>query len=431
MQLMQTQEELVEYFEEKGEFEKLYQTYKTRCERIVKRMPQYADFGELQITKVDGVSDTPSVFWRVKDLVGDGIESSDFDFVVNLKEGHPGVGLVIDGLEHSFTPKLLGLDQKETGTFLGLGTRQFRMILSVAAIFDQLESSGWQGLQLVPDFDVGFWLPYVKTLVTQIKQLPLILRYDEVKLKRELINPDYEHLWLEYYGLNFGANYWNKFEIRLGAALIEEDGFSQYPKFEIPLIDGKTKPFDSWFEESKDDSGPKLELRFSLEKNIFDIAVWTRLSDADKALMLRLIYAMPNALRALTDQKSMLHRPLDSWIDFATKAVKVIEDNRQAKKVADQKAGNAATQGNVTVAKNVSPAISREIQANTLNSSQIATPVRLSQSPQKVKVINVSSGSIAKGRAQLGPNSNGRSQSLGTKKPNNSRKVNPKRGVKS
>jgi two-component system chemotaxis sensor kinase CheA len=78
---------------------------------------------------------------------------------------------------------------------------------------------------------------------------------------------------LEFYGLNFGANYWNKFEIRLGAALIEEGVFSQYPKFEIPLIEGKIKPFDSWFEESKDDSGPKLELRFSLEKNVFDILI--------------------------------------------------------------------------------------------------------------------------------------------------------------
>ena len=431
MQLMQTQEELVEYFEQRGEFEKLYQTYKSRCERIVKRMPQYSDFGELKITKVDGVSDTQSVFWRVRDLVGDGIESSDFDFVINLKEGHPGIGLVIDGLEQSFTPKLLGVDQKQAGIFLSLGTKQFRMMLSVAAIFDQLESSGWQGLELAPDFDLGFWRPYMKSLVTQIKQLPLILRYDQIKLKRELINPDYEHLWLEFYGLNFGANYWNKFEIRLGAALIEENGFSQYPKFEIPLIDGKTKPFDSWFEESKDDSGPKLELRFSLEKKVFDIAVWTRLSDVDKALMLRLIYAMPNALRALSDQKAMLYRPLDSWIDFATKAVKVMEANRQAKKVADQEAGNAATQSNVNVAKNISPAISREIQANTLSNSQIAIPGRSNQSPQNVKVINVSSGSIAKGRAQLGSNSNSGSQSVATKKSNNSRKASPKRGVKS
>ena len=431
MQLMQTQEELVEYFEQKGELEKLYQTYKTRCERIVKRMPQFRDFSELKITKVDGVSDTPSVFWRISDLVGDGIESSDFDFFINLKEGYPGIGLIIDGLEQSFTPKLLGLDKKQAGVFLSLGTKQFRMILSVAAIFDQLESSDWKSFELAPDFDLVFWRLYIKILAAQIKELPLILRYDGVKLKRELINPDYEHLWLEFYGLNFGANYWNKFEIRLGAALIEEGAFSQYPKFEIPLIDGKTKPFDSWFEESKDDSGPKLELRFSLEKNVFDIAVWTRLSDADKAFMLRLIYAMPNALRALSDQKAMLHRPLDSWIDFATKAVKVMEANRQAKKVPDQEAGNVATQRNVNLAKNVSLAIPGEIQENIPSNSQIATLSRSSQSPQNVKVINVSSGSIAKDRTELGPNSNGRSQTVVTKKPNNSRKVSPKRGVKS
>jgi len=169
--------------------------------------------------------------------------------------------------------------------------------------------------------------------LSQLKQLPALLRYDEVRLKRELINPDYEHVWLEFRGLSFGNLHWKKFEIRLGAALVQAGGFSQYPKFEIPLIDGKTKPFDSWYAESQDDSGAKLELRFALDKNVFDVAVWTKLTDSDKALLLRIIYAMPDALKRLEKQKTAIHRPWATWIDFAKAAMQVLESNKAAAKL--------------------------------------------------------------------------------------------------
>jgi hypothetical protein len=158
----------------------------------------------------------------------------------------------------------------------------------------------------------------------------LLLRFDAVKLKRELINPDYEHLWLELKGLGLGSRTWPKFEIRLGAAMVERNGFSKYPKFEIPLIDGKTKPCDSWYAESQDDNGAKLELRFSLEKQVFDTSVWSRLGGADKALFLRLIYSMPDIFLRLEAEHVAIHRPWASWVDLAKSAMQVIEVNRMA-----------------------------------------------------------------------------------------------------
>ena len=46
----------------------------------------------------------------------------------------------------------------------------------------------------------------------------------------------------------------------------------------------------------------------SLEKNIFDMAVWSKLSSADKVFLLQIIYAMPNALKQLEKQKTAIHR---------------------------------------------------------------------------------------------------------------------------
>jgi hypothetical protein len=165
--------------------------------------------------------------------------------------------------------------------------------------------------------------------------LPTLLRYDAVKLKRELINPDYEHLWLEIKGMGLGGRTWPKFEIRIGAAMVERNGFSQFPKFEIPLIDGIKKPFDSWYAESQDDSGAKLELRFSLQKQVFDTSVWSRLDSPDKILFLRLIYSMPDVLLRLQAEHVAIHRPWTSWIDLAKSAMQVIEVNRTAAKPKD------------------------------------------------------------------------------------------------
>ena len=332
LQLMQAQEELVEYYEQKGEFEKLYQAYKARWERLEKRLPNYLDFGAIEIVDVDGVSDVPSITWHVKDFAQAGVALTDFSFATVLQDGYPGIGLLQDGKPRAFVPKLLGANKEHLGIFLGLGTAEFKQLTAAVSILDQLESGQWQGFNFPAQFDPSFWRPSIKTLIAQLKQLPALLRYDEVRLKRELINPDYEHLWLEFHGLSMGAAHWKKFEIRLGAALVQTEGFSQYPKFEIPLIDGKTKPFDSWYTESQDDSGAKLELRFSLEKNVFDVAVWAKLSDADKALVLRLIYAMPDALKRLEQQNASIHRPWAVWVDFASAAIKVLEVNKAAAK---------------------------------------------------------------------------------------------------
>lgn len=394
LQLMQAQEELVEYYEQKSEFEKLYQAYKARWERLEKRLPNYLDFGAINIVDVDGLSDVPSIIWQVKDFAQAGVALSEFSFVTVLQDGHPGIGLVKDGLPHTFVPKLLSSDKEHLAIFMGLGNTEFKQLTAAITILGQLEAGQWLGFEFPTQFDLGFWRPSIKVLLGQLKQLPAMLRYDAVRLKRELINPDYEHLWLEFHGLSLGPAQWKKFEIRLGAALVQTDGFSQYPKFEIPLIDGKTKPFDSWYAESQDDSGAKLELRFALDKNVFDVAVWSKLLDTDKALVLRIIYAMPEALRRLEKQKTAIHRSWSTWIDFATAAVKVLDVNKTAAKL------SAAPQ-QVETSETVNPAKPLPAAAEQ---AQLPAPTKLTSTGAKAgKVISITSKPVAKGAAKSEP----------------------------
>jgi hypothetical protein len=334
-QLMQVQEELESYYLDKTKFEKLYQDIQARWLRLERRFPGYVDFGSVEIVGFDHLSEVPSITWIVKDFAQGGVSFSEFLFQTVLQDGQPGIGLVGEANvtaenDSALVPKLIKAKSKQLERFVRMGQSEFRQLVAAATIMNQIETAAWRGIVVPKELDTGFWRPSLKLLPTQIQALPVLLRYDHVKLKRELINPDYEHLWLEFNGLGLGARLIPKFEIRLGAAMVQSGGFSQFPKFEIPLVDGKTKPFESWYAESQDDHGAKLELRFSLEKKVFDAKVWAKLDEADKALLLRLVYAMPDVLMRLESNHESIHRPWATWVAFARGAVQVIELSRVA-----------------------------------------------------------------------------------------------------
>jgi hypothetical protein len=125
--------------------------------------------------------------------------------------------------------------------------------------------------------------------------------------------------------VEFGDYQKSKLELRIGASLIEANGFSKYPKFELPLIDGKHKPLESWFPESRDDYGDKFELRFSLEKQVFDIGTWQKLAEADRRVLQALLFSLPAALTKLANNKISIIRPWGVWIDFVKASLVVMQ----------------------------------------------------------------------------------------------------------
>ena len=180
------------------------------------------------------------------------------------------------------------------------------------------------GHKLPANFDLVFWRQLSAPLIADVRALPAVFRFSRAKLKRELVHTDYEHLWLEIYDASFGETHWPKLELRLGAANIQPGGFSRYPKIEIPRIDGKISPFPSWFEESFDDFGGKLEIRFDLNKQLFDLGVWLRVSNEDRQLLLSLIGSLPLVLKALEQDKVAIGRPWDSWMGLVSGLSNVI-----------------------------------------------------------------------------------------------------------
>jgi hypothetical protein len=227
------------------------------------------------------------------------------------------------------SPQIIRIRPSQLRNLIATSTTEFQQLTAALGILRQLADQNWRGIAIPQGLDMSFWSTGITNLIAQWKKLPPVLHFDKVILKRELINSDYEHLWLELQNLNYLGQNWKKLEIRLGAAMIEPDGFSLYPKFEFPLIDGKLKPFASWYAESHDDAGPKFELRFSLEKKVFDFNALKKLSSSDQGLIIQLIRAVPFALQKLENQGLSVHRTWQTWHEFASKAFDILVFNQE------------------------------------------------------------------------------------------------------
>lgn len=327
LQLMQAQEELVEYYEQKNNFEKLYLAYKARWDRLEQRQPQYVDFGVIEVASYDPISEVPSITWRLKDFAQGDTVIPEFLFATVIDQGHPGIALVqsLDQPIAPVVPMRLQQDPAQMQQLMSYSSSAYRQLQAGAHVLALLEAGQWKGFAWPEGLDPAFWRPTLRALGVQVRSLPAVLRYEQVRLKRELLNPDYEHLWLEFTDLTLASKRLRKFEVRLGASHVQPGGFSKFPKFELPLIDGKHKPFDSWYAESQDEHGSKLELRFSIENQRFDLAVFTKLSKEDQVFVLQLVQTMPQALAALERQQVAIHRPWSTWRDFAQAALNVVK----------------------------------------------------------------------------------------------------------
>jgi hypothetical protein len=148
-----------------------------------------------------------------------------------------------------------------------------------------------------------------------------MVTFEKVSLKRELRNVDYEHLWLEIDNFQFGKDYFfSKFEMRIGASLVQPQAFSRYPKFEFPLIGGRAKPFESWYAESSDEHGSKFEVRFDLNKKAVDLNALSKLSRPDLLFLINVILSVPQFIKYLDESKVPVARAWAPWSSLVEEA---------------------------------------------------------------------------------------------------------------
>jgi hypothetical protein len=334
LQLHQVQEELEHHFLEHQKLQRENETYQGRWKRLEEREPQYLDYESILPITVDTVSAKPRLDWRASNITMVGHVAETFLFTTFLEDGMPGVEITI--AEGDTTTKPVRLipralvkpnASEALAQYRNMSMRDWQALSTAIKAIEQFFKSPKRASrdQKLPDFfDIIFWRQSLSPLVADFKSLPAVFRFDEVKLKREQVNPDYEHLWLDFSGALYGQRHWSNLELRFAAANVQPGGFSRHPKVEIPRINGTTSPFETWFEESRDDFGPKMELRFDLNKQFFDLDVWSRVSSEDRAMLISMMGSIPYMLKRMEENGIKISRPWEDWNLLASGMVEIL-----------------------------------------------------------------------------------------------------------
>lgn len=194
--------------------------------------------------------------------------------------------------------------------WLSLATNDLEIFSAVLRSFEEELSSSHMQIQLGESVANHFLagLIALKGLSNDTRET---FRYDQVRLKREIVNDDYEHLWLEFENVSFNNILFGHFEFRLACSELIAKRFGRFPKLEFPYLKSR-QPLNSWFAESKDDFGEKLELRFALPE-AFDGEVWGRLSNNDQKFIQSLLERLPTVLREIELSGTVISRPWPQW----------------------------------------------------------------------------------------------------------------------
>ncbi len=320
-QLYQLQEDIEGLDRENKSGEKLVLESNERWTRLEARHPDLIDYEKISLENVDTTSNHVSFTIRLINCFHVGRVFETVLFKIKLIEGAVAISFLNEnGREDDFLiiPELVNKSQDEYGKFVAMPYEMWLCLkIAISALRDLMRLK-WANINL-NELDPSFWSSFVLSLIGAVEQLPPILRYSNVSLKRELVHADYEHLWLEIHGIEFGVYKKKKLELRLGAALISGSGkFSQHPKIEFPLVNGSLPPFDSWYAESRDDFGPKFELRFSLENAAIDFAALAKLNNVDRNLVCAICIQLPVIIERLASNGIALSRPIKIWKDFSS-----------------------------------------------------------------------------------------------------------------
>ena len=328
LQLHQVQEELEHYFLKSQDLQNQAAEAEVRWQRMFRRNPDYIDFETLEATP----GDQPNALqWRVTNLGAAGRTLAELEFGTVVE--HDFAGFVLARQPGTTGPLLRWpacVAKHDELTVLPLGNKQ-QAPLRLEILLD-LSTSDWNLVQLLTRLlddaladPAALRLPAelavdalrggLGRLASVLAKFPATVRFDRVSLKREQANPDYEHLWLQFENLSFGAQRWPAFEFRLSCANVRPGQFGGHPKLEFPEATGQA-PFEAWFAESYDDYGAKLELRFSMPESM-DLGVWQRLSEQDRVFMASLIKRLPAILAGLQASGVQIRRAWNDWMTMA------------------------------------------------------------------------------------------------------------------
>ncbi len=352
-QLHQVQEELENYFLKYLDAKQELEVADMRWKRMLQRVPDYFNIESVEAQRIEGV-ETETLRWHLKGLEAAGRKLPELELTSFIVDGIAGLEIPRRMGEHKVIQRWPAVaasddalviawmgdaqaDDKLTETLRQLGRSDWDLIqVIITALITALNTPAMlkRGEGVVLDNTPQA----LATLQSKLSQMPSVFRFDELTLMREQVNHDYEHLWLNFRHVAIGNKRLLDFDFRISCANLRPKVFGQFPKLEFPETSGRAA-ITEWFDESYDDFGPKLELRFALPESM-DMQVWERLSASDREFLEALVQQMPAFLSEFETSGLKLKRGWDDWQQLVREVgriLKVGSDNLLLKAVTPTK----------------------------------------------------------------------------------------------
>ena len=324
LRLNQARSELQAKYEQELYSSKLNVFYKEVLTRIKLSNTKFYGYPYLEIENYDDDGVSQILYMVASKILNIRLECDSIKFAVKISENNVGLSLLDnDGVEEFYYPNLEKKEQLSPEFYEFTSSKWQRHLMAVEAL-KNFKSAIILTPNLALKIDRIFINTFVEKIINDYTKLPDILRVDIISLKRELRNPDYEHLSIELKNLSYQSYFFPKFEMRISSAELNKFEFSDFPKFEFPLLKNKTKPFDSWFPESVDNFGEKYEIRFNLKSKIIDQSAIKRLPPADQKFVASLILASPSFITYLSKSNTQIERDWGEWLLLTSNVKKLL-----------------------------------------------------------------------------------------------------------
>lgn len=324
-QLHQTQEAIEQYIPLESELE----MDRHRLERILARYDNHWDYESISAHPLDSESGQQIVQWHLTDVkLGDDYKpdlvfrtvfsETEFGIVIqreNIRSAGPLVrwpGGISQAFELPLMLPLHGYGKKDS-IFNTLGPSDWKALQSLVARLSILVGqNGDDELSRKiknPGLREGL-VAYGQAL----SNWPAVLRYDAIELCDTTRMGDYTSLEIRLINLQLGQHSWAELKYRLASVSTPDQVFGKNPRLEFPLE--ASQVFRTWFAESDDERGPRLELRFA-HPSAMDTRVWNALNGHDQVLIAGLVASLRAQLTDLSQYSSI---DTDTWRDWDTLA---------------------------------------------------------------------------------------------------------------
>ncbi|GEM_PF-3120703 len=146
-----------------------------------------------------------------------------------------------------------------------------------------------------------------------IDKWPTMLRCDLCELKHVVVKREYKSIELHLANVIVGEKSLGNIEFTISTVDADENHFGSHPRLEF--YEKSRSTFEHWFQESSDERGSRLELRFAGSDEM-DMAVWHQLVDNDKILVTALISSLPSLIESLKTTNSHFKSHRAQWLNL-------------------------------------------------------------------------------------------------------------------